>query len=1215
MKHDSKLHTRLKEDVLFERLALIERELDTPEATKVKQLIQKLMTGEQHFLFSGHFSAGKSSLINALFDTKLLPSSPIPASANTVRVRSGEPGASVHFLNGKKMVFQAPYDIEVVKGYCLNGEEVERVELSSPSMLNEDVILIDTPGIDSTDEAHRLSTESSMYLADVVFYVMDYNHVQSEVNYQFIRELYRQNKKVILIVNQIDKHKESELSFTSFQRSVVESFETWGISLESFFFISLRHLDHPHNQFNQLKSYIEGLSVKTTEEKVKRVYDAAVELLVDVTAVQVEDDDVNDAFNDMQQALSNSNERFELVEEEFQVESSKILKSANLMPYEVRESGRAYLESIQPSFKVGFIFREKKTEQERNARYQAFSDGLQEQVKSQLQWHFHQLLQQLVETAKVENEEISEKPLTVDLNVIQEEAKKGTGASGEAVLHYTENVASLLKSQIKQKAERVKDELLEQVKIDHEETFEKAEASFKETVGEKAAATYLARVKIANRKYEDLWSIMSGEYDEDATHAAEQIKQSLESENEDVVFIEAAEENQVRQKNQPTTNAKRTQREESTDRLPSTEETALALSDIANQLDDLPGFEQTKTALLNKAAKMKDKSYTVALFGAFSAGKSSFANALIGETILPSSPNPTTATLNRICPVTHEHPHKSAMIYYKTEEELLNDLKHSLSYFGEQAFSIQDSLRLIETGKIFKRESADTKPHALFLRAVLEGESELDYLGKEREVSLKDYKDMVVNETKAAFISSISLFYDCPLTTEGITLVDTPGADSINARHTGVAFQYMKSADAILYVTYYNHAFSKADREFLIQLGRVKDVFELDKMFFLLNASDLAENQEELHVVLDHVTLKLQQHGISQPSLYPVSSLAGMLEGQHNLNQEETRFLERLPDKLKKKGGLEEFESRFYQFIRSDLSKLSVEANLNEMNRIQQLIEQWLLNYELDSNDKEKQLHRIKGRAVDAKKELSHYAITSSQKSIEQELTELVHYIPQRLFYRFNDFFKEAFNPSVVSSREDLVNASSSLLDDIEQDIVQELRAASLRVDRFIKRELQKNEKDIQMIISYKLSEFRYSGEGYKEMETPAFSESLSSWLPLDDVQKKARSVFKSQKQFFEQNGRSQLHDELKDLFKQPVNDYLKAERQILENTAISYYEQMMKVLKDQVDSQITNHADSTSYMLTTTIKKEVLVQKEQKMEQIKTKLLGEQTDEESRYS
>ncbi|MDT2275627.1 dynamin family protein [Paenibacillus larvae] len=79
---------------------------------------------------------------------------------------------------------------------------------------------------------------------------------------------------------------------------------------------------------------------------------------------------------------------------------------------------------------------------------------------------------------------------------------------------------------------------------------------------------------------------------------------------------------------------------------------------------------------------------------------------------------------------------------------------------------------------------------------------------------------------------------------DGVRIVDTPGADSINARHTGVAFNYIKNADAVWFVTYYNHAFSQADREFLLQLGRVKDSFELDKMFFVVNATDLASSKK-----------------------------------------------------------------------------------------------------------------------------------------------------------------------------------------------------------------------------------------------------------------------------------------------------------------------------------------------------------------------------------
>src|SRR5690625_3192777 len=142
----------------------------------------------------------------------------------------------------------------------------------------------------------------------------------------------------------------------------------------------------------------------------------------------------------------------------------------------------------------------------------------------------------------------------------------------------------------------------------------------------------------------------------------------------------------------------------------------------------------------------------------------------------------------------------------------------------------------------------------------------------ELEINILDFSSYIVNEEKAWYIEIVELYYDCALTRKGITVVDTPGADSVNARHTNVSFDYIKYADAILYVTYYNHAISSADRDFLAQLGRVKEAFELDKMFFIVNASDLAENKNDLNMVLDYVKSQLLELGIRFPKVYPVSS-------------------------------------------------------------------------------------------------------------------------------------------------------------------------------------------------------------------------------------------------------------------------------------------------------------------------------------------------------
>ena len=144
----------------------------------------------------------------------------------------------------------------------------------------------------------------------------------------------------------------------------------------------------------------------------------------------------------------------------------------------------------------------------------------------------------------------------------------------------------------------------------------------------------------------------------------------------------------------------------------------------------------------------------------------------------------------------------------------------------------------------------------------------------------------------------------------------------------------------------------------------------------------------------------------------------------------------------------------------------------------------------MNANEKEEQLKRLRLQSDEAIEEVEQYAVSTSLQQIEQELTELVHYMPQRLFYRFNDFFKEAFNPSIIQSRDGLNAASRSLLEDIEQDLLHELRAASLRIDRFIKRELQKNEKDMQMTIRNHLTDFRYVSNESRDMATPTFSAS-----------------------------------------------------------------------------------------------------------------------------
>ena len=150
---------------------------DEKNAHKILELYEKLNHNKYIVSFTGHFSAGKSSMINALLGKDILPKSPIPTSGNIVEITSGGGFARVFFKDDTSLLYEEPYDIDTIKDYSKDNEVVKKIELStSERILPESCVIVDTPGIDAADDADRIMTESSLHLVDALFYVMDYNH-------------------------------------------------------------------------------------------------------------------------------------------------------------------------------------------------------------------------------------------------------------------------------------------------------------------------------------------------------------------------------------------------------------------------------------------------------------------------------------------------------------------------------------------------------------------------------------------------------------------------------------------------------------------------------------------------------------------------------------------------------------------------------------------------------------------------------------------------------------------------------------------------------------------------------------------------------------------------------------------------------------------------------------------------------------------------------
>jgi len=1139
----------------------LEAQGDAELAAKAESLAAKGRSNEIYFAFCGHFSAGKSSLINHLCGARLLPSSPIPTSANIVAIRSGETSEAVlRYRDGR----EARVPLEDASKHAKDGEEVRSVELRHPiPMLGDAGVLLDTPGVDSTDDLHRQSTESALHLADVVFYVMDYNHVLSEMNMDFAKRLSEMGKPLVLVVNQIDKHREQEVPFAEFQQGVEGAFRSWGVTPAVTLYTTLMAPDHPRNETNRLRALVGALVEGGPELALAGLASAAAELAEEAArAVRArndgsraelerlaadEDKGAAERYETLRAELEARASVRERLTDRLRAEASSIADNANITPATTRDAALAFLESRQPGFRVGLLFAAAKTEEERRRRLEAFRAEFAEHVKARLVWHVRDAVRKAGLALGLGDGTVSAAAESVDVDVsadwLLSRVRPGAVASGEYTLNYSKEIAADAKQAAKRAAVAAASLLADAAEAmyarDGAALAEEA-AALEAALSHRRALEALDAEEAAAR--ERLLALLPASIAAAREGAQLPDARKLPNAAPEAASGEAAAQPVAKRAalNLSQAAAERTDADAragtAAPAAPAAElrsrfaDGAALLEEASRLAAAQPSLAGAADALLEKARRLRDRRFTAALFGAFSAGKSSFANALLGDAALPVSPNPTTAAINTVVPPTPDWPHGTARVTMKTREAVLDGVKHSLDALGvatpagaPQADELLRAIRALEKQGI--EAPPGGKPHLAFLRAVAGGWSEAEpLLGTDVRADRDAFRAFVAEERKSAFVERIELHYDSELARQGVTLVDTPGADSINARHTGVAFNYMKSADAIFFVTYYNHAFSRADRQFLEQLGRVKDAFELDKMFFVVNAADLASSEAELQDVLEHVRSNLAAFGVRHPRLFPVSSLQALAAKQ--AGDADAAAM----------SGIAAFEERFGRFAQTELAGLAYRAAGAELARAVHLAATALQGAKAGETERREAMERLNRSEAQARELVRGLDFDSIRSEVVKEAGEQLYYVKQRFMHRFGEWYAASFNPS--SLREDrgdvkgsLAFAWRDLVQYLQTELVNEALAVSLRLERFLNQTIAAsvgrwNERIARVAEAYEPPAWEEP-----EFRTPEIE---VVWEGETPDPKLLSTHYKSAKHFFEGDGRKALREALEKRW-QPV--------------------------------------------------------------------------------
>ncbi|MFD1178815.1 dynamin family protein, partial [Paenibacillus puldeungensis] len=473
------------EQNLLDKLRILAKTLleeeDDLAAKELQEIGDKLCKEEIVIAFCGHFSAGKSSLINRLCGKQVLPSSPLPTSANVVMIRNGLPRAVLSSSDPSKPPSEVP--VQTIEQYARNGLDYTRIELwNEVELLGQGGVLLDTPGVDSNDAGHALAAHSALHLADIVFYVMDYNHVSSETNLSFAKSLSDYGKPLYMVVNQMDKHREQELPFEQYRSSVEQAFRVWNVKSCGTFYISLKDEELPGNMLPGLKQSVGRLLDSGSSLLEYSAYTSAAQSLQgyfkrraaieepERQALEEEaggDSDIiqmEEEFKKLEASGGADEQIWESHRQEWLKQLSSMLETSQLMIPSVRELASRYLESRSPGFKVKGWFGSGKTENERLKRRDDFLQALGEQVDAQVNWHVRQELRSIGQYLQIWNEvweqELDRVLPKVEESWISESLPGGALLSGEATLHYAAAVAAGVTARYRRAAASMLDAML-----------------------------------------------------------------------------------------------------------------------------------------------------------------------------------------------------------------------------------------------------------------------------------------------------------------------------------------------------------------------------------------------------------------------------------------------------------------------------------------------------------------------------------------------------------------------------------------------------------------------------------------------------------------------------------------------------------------------------------------------------------------------------------
>jgi predicted GTPase len=281
-------------DEIFDEKQQVEavREIDSFKWGFLELINKPYLNNKIIIAVSGRFSAGKSSLLNALLDTNL----PVDVEATTAiptyltyynQLHKGLIGRfkknGNYMIVSSKCIVDKPKLMETeflnyitkenIKNFPLHlSKLIDNFVISMKKSILTNKVIIDTPGIDPADKGKsdydEVITKNTVSLANVVFWVMDIDEGDlADISLKFLKENISENQDLLVIVNKVDKKppKEVEKVLTQVKKTLGKHIKAKTLGVIPF-------SKKDKNLIKSLKSYINNVpAIDTIPEIIERI--------------------------------------------------------------------------------------------------------------------------------------------------------------------------------------------------------------------------------------------------------------------------------------------------------------------------------------------------------------------------------------------------------------------------------------------------------------------------------------------------------------------------------------------------------------------------------------------------------------------------------------------------------------------------------------------------------------------------------------------------------------------------------------------------------------------------------------------------------------------------------------------------------------------------------------------------------------------------------